>query len=82
MSEAALEIGRLGARGDGIADRPGEAVCVPFALPGETISAEDREILIERPTHVDFKCRYPDNAEKGEYRCPHIEPSNDRLKSL
>jgi len=65
MSEAALEIGRLGARGDGIADRPGEAVCVPFALPGETIRAEVGggrarlvEILKASPDRVRPVCRH------------------------
>ena len=36
MSET-LTIARLGAQGDGIAETPGGAVYVPFALPGEAV---------------------------------------------
>ncbi len=35
-----LDISRLGARGDGIADMPGGVLYVPYALPGETVEVE------------------------------------------
>ena len=38
------------------------------------VPAENREILIERPAHIDFEDRDSGNAEKSEYRCPHTEP--------
>jgi len=44
-----LTVSRLGAQGDGIADTPGGPVFVPFALPGEIVTAsinKDRADLI------------------------------------
>jgi 23S rRNA (uracil1939-C5)-methyltransferase len=35
-----LDISRLGARGDGIAEVPGGVLYVPYALPGETVEVE------------------------------------------
>lgn len=50
MSER-LVIGRVGHRGDGIADTPHGPVYVPFALPGETVEVEnvagDRAQLVQ-----------------------------------
>jgi 23S rRNA (uracil1939-C5)-methyltransferase len=54
-----LTIVRLGHRGDGIADMPIGRVYVPYALPGETVTAEavaghpDRRHLlhVDRPSH-------------------------------
>ena len=34
-----LSVGRLGLRGDGIAQTPAGDVFVPYALPGETVRA-------------------------------------------
>jgi 23S rRNA (uracil1939-C5)-methyltransferase len=53
--ERIFDIADLGGRGDGIADDAGEAVFVPFALPGETVratTAGKRALLrgIERPS--------------------------------
>ncbi len=38
-----LEIGEIGARGDGVAERDGRRYFVPFTLPGEVVDAEPRE---------------------------------------
>jgi 23S rRNA (uracil1939-C5)-methyltransferase len=38
----ALDIARLGAQGDGVADLPAGAVFVPYALPGERVQADVR----------------------------------------
>ena len=49
MTRTRLTIQRLGAQGDGIADTPRGPVFVPFALPGETVTAainKDRADLI------------------------------------
>lgn len=49
MTSTRLTIQRLGAQGDGIADTPRGPVFVPFALPGETVTAalnQDRADLI------------------------------------
>lgn len=61
-----LVIDRLGHRGDGIATHEGRTVFVPFALPGETVSAEvdgDRaqEVRIVAPS-----------ADRAEPPCPHF----------
>ena len=54
-----LNITRLGHRGDGVADTPDGPVYVPYALPGETVTAEpvaghpDRRHLVhvDKPSH-------------------------------
>jgi 23S rRNA (uracil1939-C5)-methyltransferase len=38
----ALDIARLGAQGDGVADAPSGPIFVPFALPGERVQADVR----------------------------------------
>ncbi|MBX3570437.1 MAG: class I SAM-dependent RNA methyltransferase [Rhizobiaceae bacterium] len=64
MSET-LVIDRLGAQGDGIADRPGAAVYVPFALPGETVAvardgdhARLLDIVAASPDRIEPVCRH------------------------
>ncbi|TKT81139.1 class I SAM-dependent RNA methyltransferase [Aquamicrobium sp. LC103] len=61
----ALEISRLGAQGDGIADTPKGQVFVPFTLPGEKVTAsvhKDRADLIAvleaSPERVEPPCRH------------------------
>ncbi len=58
-------IDRLGAQGDGIAAGEGGEVFIPFALPGETVTAarvKDRADLIAvldpSPLRVDPACRH------------------------
>jgi 23S rRNA (uracil1939-C5)-methyltransferase len=60
-----LTIARLGAQGDGIADTAKGPVYVPFALPGETVTAainKDRADLIAiiepSPQRIDPVCRH------------------------
>jgi 23S rRNA (uracil1939-C5)-methyltransferase len=62
---ATFEIRRLGAQGDGIAETETGPVFVPFALPGETVTAtrlKDRAdliaILSASPQRVDPPCRH------------------------
>lgn len=60
-----FQIARLGAQGDGIADTEKGQVFIPFALPGETVTAariKDRADLIAvleaSPRRVDPACRH------------------------
>ncbi len=60
-----LRIDRLGRRGEGVADRDGAVVYLPYALPGEIVSAAvagDRgqlvETLVARPDRVAPVCPY------------------------
>ncbi|MCG6113735.1 MAG: class I SAM-dependent RNA methyltransferase [Mesorhizobium sp.] len=60
-----LTVSRLGAQGDGIADTPGGPIFVPFALPGEVVTAainKDRADLIAvieaSPQRVEPPCRH------------------------
>jgi 23S rRNA (uracil1939-C5)-methyltransferase len=62
---ATFEIARLGAQGDGIADTETGPVFIPFALPGETVTAaraKDRADLIAvlspSPQRVTPPCRH------------------------
>jgi 23S rRNA (uracil1939-C5)-methyltransferase len=62
---ATFEIVRLGAQGDGIAETETGPVFIPFALPGETVTAarmKDRAdliaILSASPERVDPACRH------------------------
>ena len=65
MTSTRLTVQRLGAQGDGIADTPRGPVFVPFALPGETVTAainKDRADLIAviepSPQRVEPACRH------------------------
>lgn len=60
-----LSITRLGAQGDGVADTPAGPVFVPYALPGETVTAsvdKDRGHLLAveqaSPLRVEPPCRH------------------------
>jgi len=62
---ATFDIRRLGAQGDGIADTETGQLFIPFALPGETVTAarhKDRADLIavlkSSPQRVDPACRH------------------------
>lgn len=62
---ATFEIARLGAQGDGVADTETGQVFIPFALPGETVTAarvKDRADLIAvlspSPQRVEPPCRH------------------------
>lgn len=78
-----LTVSRLGAQGDGIADTPAGPVFVPFALPGETVTAainKDHADLIAvieaSPQRVEPPCRHfgtcggceLQHLEEGAYR--------------
>ncbi len=78
-----LEISRLGAQGDGIAETPRGPVFVPFALPGEAVTAavgKDRAdviaVLEPSPLRVPPPCRHfgtcggcaLQHLEEGAYR--------------
>ncbi|HMF07046.1 MAG TPA: class I SAM-dependent RNA methyltransferase [Methylocella sp.] len=63
--ELKLTIDRLGERGEGVARTPDDMVFVPYALAGETISAEiDRsrgklvEVIAPSPDRIAPHCRY------------------------
>ncbi|MGY6708657.1 MAG: class I SAM-dependent RNA methyltransferase [Rhizobiaceae bacterium] len=83
MTSTRLTISRLGAQGDGIADTPRGPVFVPFALPGETVTAavnKDRADLIAlieaSPERVEPACLHfgtcggcsLQHLEEGAYR--------------
>jgi 23S rRNA (uracil1939-C5)-methyltransferase len=75
-----LTIARLGAQGDGIADTETGPVYVPFALPGETVTAareKDRATLIAvlepSPQRVEPPCRH--FGECGGCAIQHLEDS-------
>src|SRR3984893_3513775 len=60
-----LTIDRLGARGEGVAQGPDGLICVPYALAGETITAEVdgsrdtlAEVLAPSPHRIAPFCRY------------------------
>src|SRR6185437_3804921 len=64
-----LIIGRLGHRGDGIADTPGGPVYVPYTLPGETVTVEPVASHLDR--------RHLLNIEHSSHEriapiCPHF----------
>ncbi len=61
----ALDIARLGAQGDGVADTPGGQVFVPFALPRERVQAEVRgdrarliAVTVASPDRIAPVCRH------------------------
>lgn len=73
-----FEIARLGAHGDGIADAPGGSVYIPFALPGEVVTAareRDRATLLavlqSSPQRVAPACRH--FTECGGCAIQHLE---------
>lgn len=75
-----FQIARLGAQGDGIADSEGGQVFVPFALPGETVTAarngqhgELMAVLEASPQRVDPACRH--FTECGGCVIQHLEDS-------
>ncbi len=77
---ARFTISRLGAQGDGIADTETGPVFVPFALPGETVTAareKDRATLIAvleaSPQRVEPACRH--FGECGGCAIQHLEDS-------
>jgi 23S rRNA (uracil1939-C5)-methyltransferase len=64
-----LRIERLGSRGDGIADTPAGAVYVPYALPGETVTAEQWPGHPDRRRLVTVDIASPDRIAPI---CPHF----------
>jgi 23S rRNA (uracil1939-C5)-methyltransferase len=61
----ALDIARLGAQGDGVADTPSGPVFVPYVLPGERVQAEVRgdrarliAVLAPSPNRIAPVCRH------------------------
>ncbi|MDP1909401.1 MAG: class I SAM-dependent RNA methyltransferase, partial [Hyphomicrobium sp.] len=61
----ALDIARLGAQGDGVADLPSGQVFVPYALPGERVQADVRgerarliAVIDASPDRVAPVCRH------------------------
>ena len=63
---ARLEIERLGARGEGVASQEGRRVYVPYALPGEIVTAD---VQGERATLVGIAEPSPDRIAPI---CPHF----------
>jgi 23S rRNA (uracil1939-C5)-methyltransferase len=77
---ARFTIARLGAQGDGVAEAEGGQVFVPFALPGETVTAarngqhgELMAVLEASPQRVDPACRH--FGECGGCVIQHLEES-------
>ncbi|ODT56550.1 MAG: RNA methyltransferase [Methylobacterium sp. SCN 67-24] len=75
-----FEIARLGGHGDGVADVNGGHVFIPFALPGETVTAsrdKDRAqllaVLEASPERVEPACRH--FTECGGCQIQHLEDS-------
>jgi 23S rRNA (uracil1939-C5)-methyltransferase len=73
-----FEIARLGAQGDGVAETESGPVFVPFALPGETVTAardKDRATLVSvveaSPLRVEPPCRH--FTECGGCALQHLE---------
>lgn len=77
VSPVTLEIQRLGAQGDGLAEHAGKQIFVPLTLPGETVTAElngDRarvtEIVKPSPSRVGPRC--PHYGECGGCSLQHL----------
>jgi 23S rRNA (uracil1939-C5)-methyltransferase len=75
---ARLSIARLGSQGDGIAEADGGEVFVPFALPGETVTAAREKhratlmsVLEASPLRIDPACRH--FTECGGCALQHLE---------
>jgi 23S rRNA (uracil1939-C5)-methyltransferase len=73
-----FQIARLGAQGDGVADTPDGPLFIPFALPGETVTAareKDRgtlmAVLEPSPLRVEPPCRH--FTECGGCALQHLE---------
>ena len=73
-----FEIERLGAYGDGIVDANGEHMFIPFALPGETVTAACEKgraqlfaVLEASPQRIEPSCRH--FTECGGCAIQHIE---------
>jgi 23S rRNA (uracil1939-C5)-methyltransferase len=64
-----LVIGRLGSRGDGVADTPAGAVYVPYTLPGETAEVEAWPGHPDRRHLVAMQIASPDRIAPI---CPHF----------
>ena len=64
-----LAIGRLGHRGDGIADGPDGPIYVPGALPGETVEVEAWPGHPDRRQLINVETR---SAERAAPICPHF----------
>jgi 23S rRNA (uracil1939-C5)-methyltransferase len=62
-----LQVDRLGAQGDGVAVLDGRDIYIPFALPGETISAR-----IEGARALDVEILAP-APDRHAPRCPHYQ---------
>jgi len=66
--ELEVEIERLGAQGDGVAQGPGEPLFVPFTLPGERV-----RIAVEPgQTHAEPLAILEPNPERVAPVCPHF----------
>jgi 23S rRNA (uracil1939-C5)-methyltransferase len=66
--ELEVEIARLGAQGDGVADGPGGPIFVPFTLPGERV-----RIAVEPDTNrADLLDVLTPNPDRIEPVCPHF----------
>jgi len=63
-----VEIDRLGAQGDGVAETPDGPLFVPFALPGERVRIEV-DADGKTATLVDVLARSPDRVDPV---CPHF----------
>jgi 23S rRNA (uracil1939-C5)-methyltransferase len=64
-----LVINRIGHRGDGVADTPDGPVFVPYALPGETIEAED---VTGHPDRRHLLRVFEPSPERIAPICPHF----------
>jgi 23S rRNA (uracil1939-C5)-methyltransferase len=66
--ELEVEIARLGAQADGVADGPGGPIFVPFTLPGERV-----RIAVEPDTNrADLLDVLTPNPDRIEPVCPHF----------
>jgi 23S rRNA (uracil1939-C5)-methyltransferase len=66
--ELEVEIARLGAQADGVADGPGGPIFVPFTLPGERV-----RIAVEPDTNrADLLDELTPNPDRIEPVCPHF----------
>ncbi len=82
MSTQTVQITRLGAQGDGIAETGAGPLYVPFVLPGETVTVEVRKnrgrlIAVDQPSavRVDPPCPYfgPGGSDCGGCALQHMQ---------